>query len=169
MYKSSIPNILTFINLSIGIISIIFCFNDKIVFASISILFAALIDRYDGMIARKLNVVSSLGKELDSLSDMVSFGIAPVLMIWKISLFNLGIIGYIILLVYPICGAFRLARFNVVEFKNVYTGIPITIAGAVVALDAIAAVRLGVHGWITIILMLALSYLMVSSIKIKKI
>ena len=168
MNKSSIPNILTFMNLSLGIISIIFCFNNQIIYASLSILLAGFIDRYDGQIARKLNAVSPIGKELDSLSDLVSFGVSPAIIAWKISLITLGPIGYIVLLIYPICGCFRLARFNVTEFKKVYMGVPITIAGGLMAIDSIASVKLGIHPALTVVFMLLLSYLMVSSLKIKK-
>jgi len=129
---------------------------------------AALIDRYDGKIARKFNAVSLIGKELDSLADLVSFGVAPAILIWKLSLSSLGIISYVFLLIFPICGAFRLARFNVTDFKNVYTGIPITIAGSLLAWDAIAIQKLGMHTGLTSIFTILLSYLMVSSIQIKK-
>jgi CDP-diacylglycerol--serine O-phosphatidyltransferase len=129
---------------------------------------AAFIDRYDGKIARKFNAVSLIGKELDSLADLVSFGVAPAMLAWKLSLLNYGIISYLLLLVFPICGAFRLARFNISDFKSVYTGIPITIAGSLLALDCIAAAKLGVHSGVTAIFTLLLSYSMVCSLEIKK-
>jgi CDP-diacylglycerol--serine O-phosphatidyltransferase len=169
MNKSSIPNIFTFINLSLGIIAIILGFKGMADIAGACILTAALIDRYDGKIARKINAVSVLGKELDSLSDLVSFGTAPAVVAWNLSFASLGIAGYVPLLVFPICGAFRLARFNVMEFQNVYTGVPITIAGSLAALDIIAAARLGIHPGLSAIFLLLLSYLMVSTIKIKKV
>ena len=116
MKKSCIPNIFTFINLSCGVLSILSTFTDggKYIQAAILILLAGLVDRYDGRIARYLQVSSEVGKELDSLADLVSFGVAPSLLIY--SLFNLnsfgplGLLGYIILLAFPICGAFRLSR-----------------------------------------------------------
>ena len=77
MRKSSIPNIFTFINLSFGILSLLSTFDDNYSLACIFILLAALVDRYDGRIARYLQVTSDLGKELDSLADLVSFGVAP--------------------------------------------------------------------------------------------
>lgn len=168
MNKSSIPNVFTFINLSLGIISILLCFNNKTGAASFCILLAALLDRYDGKVARKLGVACILGKELDSLSDLVSFGVAPAILAWKLSLVDFGIISYFLVLVFPICGAYRLARFNVTEFNNVYMGVPITIAGALMGLDALVSIRTGAHPGFTAIFMLLLSYLMVSSIKIKK-
>lgn len=168
MNKSSIPNIFTFINLSLGIISIILCFDGKAVYAGLSIILAAIVDRYDGQIARKFNAVSLIGKELDSLADLVSFGVAPAILVWKLSLINLGFIGYFFLLIFPICGAFRLARFNVSEFKNVYMGVPITLAGSALAWDAIAIAKLGMHTGLTAVITLLFAYLMVSSIKIQK-
>lgn len=168
MNKSTIPNILTFFNLSLGIISIILIFKDHMFIAGLVILLAALIDRYDGKIARKLHAVSAMGKELDSLADLVSFGLAPAFLVWKLSMQDLGIIGCIILLAFPLCGAFRLARYNVTNFENVYMGLPITVAGSIIALDSIIAAKLIRHPEISGITMIILSYLMVSSIKFKK-
>lgn len=168
MSKSWVPNVFTFINLGLGIFSIILCFDNKVIHSSLCILLAALIDRYDGRIARKLNAVSPLGKELDSLSDLVSFGVAPVLASWKFSMPGIEILSVILLLSFAICGAFRLARYNVSEFRNIYTGIPITAAGSLVALDNLISSAIGTHTLITVIILILLSYFMVSSIKIKK-
>ena len=82
MRKSSIPNIFTFINLSFGILSLLATFESNYQLACIFILLAALVDRYDGRIARYLQVSSDLGKELDSLADLVSFGVAPSILIF---------------------------------------------------------------------------------------
>ncbi|KPU45295.1 CDP-diacylglycerol--glycerol-3-phosphate 3-phosphatidyltransferase [Oxobacter pfennigii] len=169
MNKSSIPNIFTFINLSLGIVSIILTFKGNGVYAGFCILAAAFIDRYDGLIARKFNAISSIGKELDSLADLVSFGVAPSLLSWQLSLSSLGIISYVLLLIFPICGAYRLARFNISEFKNFYSGIPITVAGSLLAFDCVVTSYMGAHTGLSAIFILLLSYLMVSSIQIKKI
>ncbi|MDQ0150525.1 CDP-diacylglycerol--serine O-phosphatidyltransferase [Eubacterium multiforme] len=177
MKKSCIPNIFTFINLSCGVLSILSTFTDggKYIQAAILILLAGLVDRYDGRIARYLQVSSEVGKELDSLADLVSFGVAPSLLIY--SLFNLkefgplGLLGYIILLAFPICGAFRLARYNISTFNGVFTGIPITIAGCFMAFFAIIAIYIKIENINTIIpaiLMILGSYLMVSNLKLKK-
>ncbi|WP_252227137.1 CDP-alcohol phosphatidyltransferase family protein, partial [Clostridium sp. ZBS2] len=102
MRKSCIPNIFTFINLSCGVLSILSVMYDRIDLASIFILIAGLVDRYDGRVARFLNVSSDLGKELDSLADLVSFGVAPSILIYILFEFtNLGpkgSIGLILLL-----------------------------------------------------------------------
>ena len=82
MRKSCIPNIFTFINLSCGVFSLLSTFEKQYVLASIFILIAGLVDRYDGRVARFLQVSSDLGKELDSLADLVSFGVAPSVLIY---------------------------------------------------------------------------------------
>lgn len=165
--KDVIPNLFTFLNLSLGMISIMCTFNNNLKLAGLLIIIAALLDRYDGRIARRLNVSSHLGKELDSLADLISFGAAPAILSWQCFLINFGLIGYIITIIFPIAGAFRLARFNVTQFNNVFTGVPITVAGAVVALDNIIAVTYP-HGVISTAIFLLFAYLMVSKIQIKK-
>lgn len=179
MRKSCIPNVFTFINLSCGVISILSVINENYTAASIFILLAGLVDRYDGRVARFLNVSSDLGKELDSLADLVSFGVAPSILIYMLFNFQepglLSIIGFIILLLFPICGAYRLARFNTVQFDGVFTGIPITIVGCFMAFLALLLTLLNVNLESTfliytiIILMIAGSYLMVSKIHLKKV
>lgn len=167
MNKNMIPNLFTFSNLACGILSILFTLTEKPVIAAIFIITAALIDRYDGTVARKLDVSSVLGKELDSLADLVSFGAAPAVLAWSVYLSSYGILGYIITILYPICGAYRLARFNVSSFNNVFTGVPITVAGAVAGLDIIINNYLQ-HNIISAILLIILSYLMVSNVHFKK-
>lgn len=168
MNLNFIPSLLTFLNLSFGMLSIIFTLTNNVKFAVLMILLSGLVDRYDGKIARKLNAVTPLGKELDSLSDLVSFGAAPAILCWHLFLNQYSIIGYIIAIIYPVAGAYRLARFNVTQFDNVYMGVPITVAGGVVAIDCIVNIFFIKHNLISSILLLVLSYLMVSKIKIKK-
>lgn len=167
MKKDMIPNLFTFANLSLGMISIMLTFNGNLKLAGLMIILAALLDRYDGRVARAIGVSSPLGKELDSLADLVSFGAAPAILSWQCFLINFGLIGYIITLLFPIAGAFRLARFNVSQFNNVFTGVPITVAGAVVALDNIIAVSYS-HNIISTVIFIVFAYLMVSTIQIKK-
>ena len=172
MRKSCVPNIFTFINLSFGILSIIETHNGNYRLASIFIIAAALVDRYDGRIARFLQVSSDLGKELDSLADLVSFGVAPSILIFL--LFELksygpfGIIGIIILLLFPICGAYRLARYNTASFDGVFTGVPITVVGCFIAILALLSFKYTIAPTLLVILMLIGSYLMVSNLKLKK-
>lgn len=178
--KASIPNALTISNLSLGIIAILLAVTDSsnnlLIPASLLIIIAALADRFDGKVARYLGTSSEFGKELDSLSDLISFGVAPVIIAWKINFIGFGILGYILALIFPISGAYRLARYNSSEFSSVFKGIPITIAGTFLSINnifncsEILKNRYGnIHFYITIILIISLSYLMISNIKIKKI
>ena len=82
MKKSCLPNIFTFINLGCGVLSLLATHEGNYVKASIFILIAGLVDRYDGRVARYLQVSSELGKELDSLADLVSFGVAPSILLY---------------------------------------------------------------------------------------
>lgn len=172
MKKSCIPNIFTFINLGFGILSLLEAFNKRFFLAALFILIAALVDRYDGRIARYLQVTSDLGKELDSLADLVSFGVAPAILIFILYQFNTigpyGIIGYALLLAYPICGSFRLARYNTAEFDGNFRGVPITIAGSILAVFVILANGRITSFYLPAIFMIILSYLMVSNFKLKK-
>ena len=108
-----LPNMLTLIGVCIGLTSIRFALDGKFEFAIIAIIFAALIDGLDGRIARLIKGTSKVGKELDSLTDMISFGVAPafILYFWKLN--TLGRFGWLVCLIYVICVALRLARFNV--------------------------------------------------------
>ena len=173
MKKSCIPNIFTFINLSCGVLSILSAHEGNYLVASIFILLAGLVDRYDGRVARFLNVSSELGKELDSLADLVSFGVAPsILMYLNFDLRTFGpygILGIIILLTVPICGAFRLARYNTSSFDGVFTGVPITIIGCFLALLPIIYTWITIPVFVIVIFMILGSYLMVSTLHLKKI
>ncbi len=169
MIKNFIPNMFTFANLSFGMLSIMFAFSGNSKLAAIMILCAAFIDRYDGRIARKICAESPMGKELDSLADLVSFGAAPALLSWIVFLQGFNVIGYIIAILFPITGAFRLARYNVTEADNIFSGVPITVAGSIMAIDMLIALMYRNHILISTLLILLLSYLMVSKIKIRKI
>ena len=108
-----LPNMLTLIGVCIGLSSIRFALDGKFEFAIIAIMFAALIDGLDGRIARLIKGTSKVGKELDSLTDMISFGVAPafIMYFWKLN--TLGRFGWLLFLVYVVCVALRLARFNI--------------------------------------------------------
>ena len=108
-----LPNMLTLIGVCIGLTSIRFALDERFDFAIIAIIFAALIDALDGRIARLIKGTSKVGKELDSLTDMISFGVAPafIMYFWKLN--SLGRFGWLLCLIYVICVALRLARFNI--------------------------------------------------------
>lgn len=167
--KSFFPNALTFSNLICGVISIIITFQNHYLWAAIFILLAALADRYDGKVARYLNVSNPMGKELDSLADLVSFGIAPSILACQMNnLFDAGILGYIIVCFFPVAGAYRLARFNVTEFDGEFYGIPITFAGLFMAVYLIINVYMPMPIILTILLLVILSYFMVCTHRFKK-
>ena len=138
-----LPNMLTLIGVCIGLTSIRFALDGRFEIAIIAILFAALIDGLDGRIARLIKGTSKVGKELDSLTDMISFGVAPafIMYFWKLN--DLGRVGWLICLIYVICVALRLARFNVSSEAepswrdNFFEGIPSPAGGVIVLIPLI--------------------------------
>ena len=182
-YKKAIPNILTLINLSLGVIAILLSCEslrsnsiNLLINASLLVMLAALTDRFDGKAARHFDVVSDLGKELDSLADLISFGVAPIVIAWNISFVHFGILGYLITLIFPIAGAYRLARYNITTFNNVFQGVPITIACLFLTIinlyNSISMLNgkpTMFNSYIMIAFVLGLSYFMVSKFSIKKV
>lgn len=164
-----LPSILTMSNLLLGMLSLLFAVQGKYHVAALLIIFAALMDRADGKVARMFNVTSEFGKELDSLCDIVSFGVAPAVLVWGLSLSQLGNIGYLLAVLFPISGAYRLARFNVSELDGVFQGIPITVAGGLLSLSVLANPKYEYHIIFYSLTVIILSFLMVSNIKIQKI
>ena len=133
-----LPNMLTLIGVCIGLTSIRFALDGRFELAIIAIMFAALIDGLDGRIARLIRGTSKVGKELDSLTDMISFGVAPafIMFFWKLN--TMGRFGWLLCLVYVICVALRLARFNVNSNQepswkdNFFEGVPSPAGGILV-------------------------------------
>ena len=138
-----LPNTLTLIGVCIGLSSINFALNQNFKLAIVAILFAAIIDGLDGRIARLIQGTSKVGKELDSLTDVISFGVAPafIMYFWKLN--ELGRIGWLICLIYVVCVALRLARFNVNSGKepswrdNFFEGVPSPAGGVLVLMPLI--------------------------------
>ena len=133
-----LPNILTLVGVCIGLTSIKFAFDGKFELSIIAVIVAAIIDGLDGRIARLIKGTSKVGKELDSLTDMISFGVAPafIMYFWKLN--TLGRFGWLLCLVYVICVALRLARFNVNSNQepswrdNFFEGVPSPAGGILV-------------------------------------
>lgn len=170
MAKNAVPNIFTLGNLACGVLSLMMTFQGEYRNACFFILLAGLMDRYDGRVARYLNVSSELGKELDSLADLVSFGVAPSILVFNIFNFSeLGLIGYLLVLIFPLSGAYRLARYNVTSFDGIFTGIPITAAGMFMALYSLLTMNRITNPVLTIVLVVICSYLMVSKLRFKKV
>ena len=133
-----LPNMLTLMGVCIGLSSIRFALDGRFEIAIIAIIFAALIDGLDGRIARLIKATSKVGKELDSLTDVISFGVAPafIMYFWKLN--TLGRFGWLLCLVYVICVALRLARFNINSGQepswrdNFFEGVPSPAGGILV-------------------------------------
>ena len=113
-----LPNILTLGGVCLGISSIKFSIDGNFNLAVTLILLAAILDALDGRVARLIKGTSEFGKELDSLTDFVSFGIAPVLILYFWELNNYGKLGWAIALIYSVCCVLRLARFNLTKIDN---------------------------------------------------
>ena len=113
-----LPNILTLGGVCLGISSIKFSIDGNFSLAVTLILFAAILDALDGRIARLIKGTSEFGKELDSLTDFVSFGIAPVFILYFWELSTYGKLGWAIALIYSVCCVLRLARFNLTKVEN---------------------------------------------------
>ena len=113
-----LPNILTLGGVCLGISSIKFSIDGNYNLAVTLILLAAILDALDGRVARLIKGTSEFGKELDSLTDFVSFGIAPVLILYFWDLNNYGKLGWAIALIYSVCCVLRLARFNLTKNEN---------------------------------------------------
>lgn len=174
-----IPNTLTLGNLTLGFISIIFASMNiphHLTIAGILILAAALLDGLDGQVARMLGVASELGKELDSLADCVTFGVAPGFLAYKgylqgtwVQAFGQSIdAGVFIAAIFPVCAAYRLARFNVTHVPNAFDGLPSPIAGIIVALVPLCFLTIHIPKIIFIISFVIVALLMVSTVRYSK-
>lgn len=163
--KSIIPNALTTLNLIFGIFAIISTMEGNFTQAGYLIVAAMIADGLDGRVARYLKVSGDFGKELDSLCDVVSFGVAPAVLAYAFSLKDFGYTGWIAAAAFAACGALRLARFNIntATVKGHFVGLPIPAAGCVLATFIIAGIKL--DGWLFMVMVLLLAYLMISTIK----
>ena len=155
----SIPNLLTIGNLICGVLSITLNMSGLIMLSSIFIFIAAIFDLLDGRVARKLKVNSEFGVELDSLADIVSFGVAPALLFHSIS--APSILTSLAFILFPTMGALRLAKFSAKPTIGYFKGLPIPAAGLPLAGMGMFFYS---NAWITLIL----AFLMVSPIRFKK-
>lgn len=168
-----IPNLFTTGNLFCGVFAILSVFNANYMAAAIAILVAMIFDVLDGKSARLTNSTSHFGLEYDSLSDVVSFGVAPGLLIYSWALSGQGMFGMAVMFAYVAMGAVRLARFNstvALSDGKYFTGLAIPAAAGVVASMVVFdhhIVRMGaeVKPILVLIITLTLSFLMVSTIK----
>ena len=165
--KAQTANVITLGNLSLGGFAIISKLKGDLNLSLLLIFIAALLDRFDGMTARKLNIESELGEQLDSMSDIISFGVAPALLLFQGILNEFGAPGSFFTIFYIACGAFRLARFNTSNAKGYFTGLPITAAGCILTLSFLAIPFMPPQFFLFLIIIL--SFLMISTFHMKKV
>ena len=159
------PNLCTAANLLLGVSAITTVINYNFPLSAALIVLAAILDRADGIVARRYNAASAFGKEFDSLADLVSFGVAPAALLYSSALVHhLSIPGLLCFLLFTLCGALRLARFNVAPSTTFFLGIPITIAGAMLAILVLIVPSTPV----ALVLSIILALLMVSNVRIPK-
>jgi CDP-diacylglycerol--serine O-phosphatidyltransferase len=148
-----LPNLITASSLLFGLLAIKFSIDGRIhsdmelfVYAAYSILAAAICDALDGSIARLTHTQSAFGVQLDSLCDLVSFGVAPAILVYNFSLHHFNRLGFCVAFIYAACGTLRLARFNVQASQGKsngnFTGIPIPMAAAPIAVFVMAQAEL---------------------------
>ena len=139
-----LPNIMTLIGVCIGLSSIKFALDTNYAMSVIAIGFAAILDTLDGRVARLIKGTSKVGKELDSLTDVISFGVAPGFIMYFWTLNEIGKFGWMFVLIYTVCCALRLARFNLTVIEesetwkiNFFEGVPSPAAAGLVLLPLI--------------------------------
>ena len=164
--KDNAANFITLTNLSLGSFATIAVMNDHPRIAILLIFLAALADRFDGAVARKFDVESELGKQLDSLCDLISFGVAPALIVYNVALHEFGPWGMFFTAFYIACGAYRLARFNVTPSNGYFVGVPIPVAACFLSLCILINDSASVF---LLLLTGLLSIAMVGTFKLKKI
>jgi CDP-diacylglycerol--serine O-phosphatidyltransferase len=171
-----IPNILTLLALCAGLTSIRFGLHGAWEKAVLSIILAGILDGLDGRVARLLQGTSKFGAELDSLSDFVSFGVAPAMLLYFWTMQGAGGLGWAMVLLYTVCCGLRLARFNTMLGQadlppyayNFFTGVPAPAAAGVVLLPMVASFEFGAGFFnrptLVAVFLLGVSFLMVSTI-----
>lgn len=166
-----LPNLLTTANMFFGFFAIIYSIKGEFLVASYAIVASAIFDLLDGRVARMTNATSEFGAEYDSLCDLVSFGIAPGLLLFLWALQPFGRIGWLASFFYVACGALRLARFNVqkqVIDKAFFQGLPIPMSAGIVASSVLAFTDLEIDpskSWILLGMTFLLGFTMVSNFR----
>ncbi len=165
-----LPNLFTASSIFVGVISIVEASKGHFVLASWLILLALVFDGLDGRIARMTNTTSQFGVEFDSLADIISFGIAPAMLLYFFIGHDFGRFGILVSALYVIFGAIRLARFNISTAKtdpNVFIGLPIPTAAIFISMWILLFHKYGLESYSIVLLFLALSVavLMVSNFR----
>ena len=162
-------DIFTLINTSLGIISIIFSINNNFNYAAFLLLIAVVFDYLDGKIAKSMQQENMFGRELDSLADTVSFGVAPAIFGFSLmqsasDIKQFQIFGIISFTIFLFCGILRLARYNIMNLKGAFQGMPITLNGIIIPLVYFLDTPIKFYPYIYLVL----GILMISSFRIKK-
>lgn len=165
MSKAWIPNAFTAANLVFGVFAVLTVFHGDFTLAAYFVVAALAADSLDGRVARYFGVSGEFGKELDSLCDLGSFGVAPAAMAFMFALKDFGWVGYAVAAFFACCGAFRLARFNVnvSTVKGYFMGLPIPCGGALVA--TVTMIPQLLPGWLFVGFVVFVGFLMVSKVK----
>ena len=168
--KRILPNTCTAANLFFGMCSILATYEGNFFYGAIFILLALIADGLDGRVARALGVASEFGKEMDSLCDLGSFGIAPAFLAYAFCLQNFGQLGQAAAIIFALCGMWRLARFNVSTdtVHGYFMGLAIPAGGCIVASTTLLFSALDIHpenfGNVYPIVIIIIAYLMVSHV-----
>jgi len=132
-----IPNTLTFLNMILGLTAIAVIMRvetpQAVFIAAALIAVGGLVDFLDGYVARRLNAVSDFGKQLDSFADLLTFGVAPVMLLHHIAVHEQSLLITMVTFAFPLAGIYRLARYNTNDFTDHFMGLPITVAGVLLA------------------------------------
>jgi len=164
-----IPNIFTLLNLTFAIISIVYSINKNFNFAIIFIILSVIFDAFDGFLAKKLNATSKLGKELDSLSDLISFGLAPSIML--MSYFSYNFIIVFVSIFFILTSELRLARYNISKASKGFEGLPTTASGLLIVIYVFLLVNsfLPDSSLLTSVILFILGLAQISRIKVKRV
>ena len=167
-----LPNLFTTGNLFCGFWAIVSVFQEKFEYAAYAILLAAVFDALDGKVARLSGAMSKFGVQYDSLADLISFGVAPALLAFTWALRPYGRFGWLAAFLFVVCGALRLARFNVQSSSGevkYFKGLPIPAAATMIALTILLYLRLIetdlVKDIVILVMIYILAFLMVSNIR----
>ena len=173
--RSLLPNALTILGVCLGLSSIKFALDTNYAMAVVAIGFAAILDTLDGRVARLVRGASKVGKELDSLTDVISFGVAPGFIMYFWTLDTIGKFGWMFVLIYAVCCALRLARFNLTVIEenetwkvNFFEGVPSPAAAGLVLspliLNLSGLIQFENYAALSSVTILTTSVLMVSKI-----
>ena len=161
-FRHILPNMVTSGNLLCGLFSLILVLHGRYVPAAWLVFFAVIFDGFDGKVARMLGGGSQFGMEFDSLADLVSFGTAPAILMYQVSMRGLHIFGAAAACFFALCVALRLARFNVVHVPGPFQGLPCPAGGLFVSSFVLAGLKL--PAWAMVCVLVCVGLLMISSI-----